>query len=287
MPTVFSISLAFAWTWIDQDARRVEAYNRLAREDGTSGHNSILLDYSTDFTMVVPLKSALMGHASVFAGSVGALVATWVLVPAQASMIGFSSVTKTGEWKWGHKLLRPPADGSVIELFEHYRGEAISLEVVFAHITLVMLFILLALCLWLLLNSWSRKSKLTSDPGSIESVLKLAANDKRLLNALASTDQCSDAELRDNFEDASLDLDPTNGGIRLVDDFADSTSELGDWSQRRRCLALLRKVSERLHYVCISLFAVAFVTGLVTMVLTYRNMSQEEGRLASTRGSYL
>jgi hypothetical protein len=57
LPTVLSIIYGFVWTWIDLDVRRLEPFYQLARPDGATGRESLLLHYPVDFLASVPLKA--------------------------------------------------------------------------------------------------------------------------------------------------------------------------------------------------------------------------------------
>ena len=57
LPTILSITYGFVWTWIDLDVRRLEPYYQLARPEGATGKESLLLHYPVDFLASVPLKA--------------------------------------------------------------------------------------------------------------------------------------------------------------------------------------------------------------------------------------
>lgn len=57
LPTIISVCYGFVWTWIDLDVRRLEAYYQLAKPEGASAEDSLLLTYPVDFIAWVPIKA--------------------------------------------------------------------------------------------------------------------------------------------------------------------------------------------------------------------------------------
>lgn len=57
LPTIVAVLYSFLWTWIDLDAKRLEPYYQLSKDGGTSGKDSLLLQYPFEFVASVPLKA--------------------------------------------------------------------------------------------------------------------------------------------------------------------------------------------------------------------------------------
>ena len=57
LPTIIAVLYGFLWTWIDVDVRRLEPFYQLSQESGSSGKQSVLLNYPVDFLASVPVKA--------------------------------------------------------------------------------------------------------------------------------------------------------------------------------------------------------------------------------------
>lgn len=57
LPTIVSLVLSFAWTWIDLDVKRLQPYVQLSKPQGALGKDSILLHYPFDFVALVPFAA--------------------------------------------------------------------------------------------------------------------------------------------------------------------------------------------------------------------------------------
>jgi hypothetical protein len=58
LPTIVSLVLSFAWTWLDLDVRRLQPFIELSKEHGARGADSLLLHYPFDFVAFVPFTAA-------------------------------------------------------------------------------------------------------------------------------------------------------------------------------------------------------------------------------------
>jgi hypothetical protein len=61
LPTIIAVIYAFLWNWIDLDIRRIEPFLQMAKDDGATGTNSLLLHYPVDFLASVPIKAVKQG----------------------------------------------------------------------------------------------------------------------------------------------------------------------------------------------------------------------------------
>ena len=57
LPTIIATIFGLTWAWVDLDAKRLEPYFQLSRPGGATAEKSILLDYSTDFIAMVPIRA--------------------------------------------------------------------------------------------------------------------------------------------------------------------------------------------------------------------------------------
>jgi len=57
LPTIVAVFFSFLWIWVDLDAKRLEPYYQLSKEQGVSGKHSLLLHYPVDFIASVPFKA--------------------------------------------------------------------------------------------------------------------------------------------------------------------------------------------------------------------------------------
>lgn len=58
LPTIVAVLYSLAWNWVDLDVKRMQPWLELSREDGTTGRDSLFLDYPVDFVAFVPFKAA-------------------------------------------------------------------------------------------------------------------------------------------------------------------------------------------------------------------------------------
>jgi hypothetical protein len=61
LPTIIAVIYAFLWNWIDLDVRRMEPFIQMAKDDGATGTESLLLHYPVDFLASVPIKALKHG----------------------------------------------------------------------------------------------------------------------------------------------------------------------------------------------------------------------------------
>lgn len=64
LPTILAVIYAFMWNWIDLDARRLEPFLQMAKDNGATGTGSLLLHYPVDFLASVPIKALKQGSVS-------------------------------------------------------------------------------------------------------------------------------------------------------------------------------------------------------------------------------
>lgn len=57
LPTIVAVTYGFLWNWIDLDVRRIEPFLQLAKDEGATGRDSLLLHYPVDFLASVPIKA--------------------------------------------------------------------------------------------------------------------------------------------------------------------------------------------------------------------------------------
>ena len=57
LPTLLSITLSIAWSWVDLDTKLLEPYFQMSKPGGATAADSILLHYPFDFVAVVPVKA--------------------------------------------------------------------------------------------------------------------------------------------------------------------------------------------------------------------------------------
>lgn len=57
LPTIIAVVYGFLWNWIDLDVRRIEPFLQLAKKEGATGQESLLLHYPVDFLASVPIKA--------------------------------------------------------------------------------------------------------------------------------------------------------------------------------------------------------------------------------------
>jgi Protein of unknown function (DUF3433) len=62
LPTIIAVIYGFMWSWIDLDVRRIEPFLQLAKEEGATGRESLLLHYPVDFLASVPIKAMKSGY---------------------------------------------------------------------------------------------------------------------------------------------------------------------------------------------------------------------------------
>ncbi|KAH7396348.1 hypothetical protein BKA66DRAFT_409716 [Pyrenochaeta sp. MPI-SDFR-AT-0127] len=94
-PTILAVIFSIFWAWIDLEAKRMEPYYQLSKENGALGKDSLLLHYPFDFIPLVPLKAFRDRHWPVFWASLAVVLVTWGLVPTQAGIFSVRTVTRT------------------------------------------------------------------------------------------------------------------------------------------------------------------------------------------------
>ena len=57
LPTIITVSLSLAWSWIDLDVKRLEPYFQLSKSTGARAERSILLQYPNEYLPLVPLRA--------------------------------------------------------------------------------------------------------------------------------------------------------------------------------------------------------------------------------------
>lgn len=68
VPTIVAVLYSLIWSWIDLDAKRMQPWFELSKEEGVTAEMSLFLDYPYDFVATVPFKAAkkryglLTGH---------------------------------------------------------------------------------------------------------------------------------------------------------------------------------------------------------------------------------
>lgn len=61
LPVVCILVYGMVWTWIDLTAKRLEPYYAMAKPGGAEAQTSLMLDYTSDFILLVPFKAAKLG----------------------------------------------------------------------------------------------------------------------------------------------------------------------------------------------------------------------------------
>jgi len=93
LPTIISVLYGFLWTWIDLDVKRIEPYFQLSKPGGAVAEDSVLLHYPFDFIATVPFKAFKRKHWSVFSISLGIVLISWGLTPAQSGIFAVRTIT--------------------------------------------------------------------------------------------------------------------------------------------------------------------------------------------------
>lgn len=94
LPTTIAVVYSLAWSWIDQDTKRIEPWRQLSKAEGATAHDSLLLHYASDFLAVVPVKALRRRHWPVFIASTALVLTSWALTPLQAAIFATHAVTK-------------------------------------------------------------------------------------------------------------------------------------------------------------------------------------------------
>lgn len=58
LPVLVFVAHGLCWTWIDQNAKRLEPFHSLAETKRAAAHVSVNLDYNSTFMFMVPIKAA-------------------------------------------------------------------------------------------------------------------------------------------------------------------------------------------------------------------------------------
>ncbi|QDS69130.1 hypothetical protein FKW77_010376 [Venturia effusa] len=97
LPTIIAVIYGFLWNWIDLDVRRIEPFLQLAKEDGATGSESLMLHYPVDFLASVPIKAMRSRHWSVFTASLATVFVFWGITPTQSGIFATDTLNKTIE----------------------------------------------------------------------------------------------------------------------------------------------------------------------------------------------
>ncbi|RMJ19872.1 hypothetical protein CDV36_000499 [Fusarium kuroshium] len=95
VPTIIAVLYSIIWSWIDLDVKRMQPWFELSKSDGTTGENSLFLDYQYDFVALVPFKAAKRKHWPVFFGGTAMVIVFWALTPLQSALLGTGVVKQT------------------------------------------------------------------------------------------------------------------------------------------------------------------------------------------------
>ncbi|KAJ4373703.1 hypothetical protein N0V86_007846 [Didymella sp. IMI 355093] len=108
-PTVIAVIFSMYWAWIDLDAKRMEPYYQLSKQDGALGKDSLLLQYPFDFLPLVPLRAFRDRHWPVFWSSFAVVLVAWGLVPTQAGIFSTKTITRITETPFHRSTAFVPA----------------------------------------------------------------------------------------------------------------------------------------------------------------------------------
>ncbi|KAE9980732.1 hypothetical protein BLS_007704 [Venturia inaequalis] len=95
LPTIIAVAYGFLWNWIDLDVRRIEPFLQLAKDDGATGRESLLLHYPVDFLASVPIKAMKTGHWPVFIASIATVFVFWGITPTQSGIFATDTLNKS------------------------------------------------------------------------------------------------------------------------------------------------------------------------------------------------
>ncbi|KAM6512544.1 hypothetical protein FSOLCH5_010256 [Fusarium solani] len=95
VPTIIAVLYSIIWSWIDLDVKRMQPWFELSKSEGTTGENSLFLDYQYDFVALVPFKAAKRKHWPVFFGGTAMVIVFWALTPLQSALLGTGVVKQT------------------------------------------------------------------------------------------------------------------------------------------------------------------------------------------------
>lgn len=57
LPTILAVSYSMMWAWIDLDAKRLEPYFQMSKDEGAPASQSFLLRYPLDLVIFPPIKA--------------------------------------------------------------------------------------------------------------------------------------------------------------------------------------------------------------------------------------
>lgn len=57
LPTIIAVIYSLFWSWVDLDAKRLQAWFELSKDEGATARDSLLLSYPYDFVGFVPFTS--------------------------------------------------------------------------------------------------------------------------------------------------------------------------------------------------------------------------------------
>ncbi|KAH8199808.1 hypothetical protein TruAng_006031 [Truncatella angustata] len=95
LPTVAAVLYGFFFACVDLDLKRIQPWVELAKSEGTTATNSLLLDYAFDFVAFVPFTAARRRHWPVFYAGTVMMIIFWAITPLQSSIFGPGSTTLT------------------------------------------------------------------------------------------------------------------------------------------------------------------------------------------------
>lgn len=62
LPVLIFVAYGLCWTWIDQNAKRLEPFYSLAESKHTPAHLSVNLDYTSTYIFLVPFKAVKLRY---------------------------------------------------------------------------------------------------------------------------------------------------------------------------------------------------------------------------------
>lgn len=57
LPTVIAVMFSLLWSWVDLDAKRLEPYFQMSKNDGALSEDSVKLHYPFEFVAFVPIRA--------------------------------------------------------------------------------------------------------------------------------------------------------------------------------------------------------------------------------------
>ena len=60
-PTMIAVAFSLIWSWVDLDAKRLEPYFQMSKEDGALAENSVRLHYPFEFVAFAPIRAIRRG----------------------------------------------------------------------------------------------------------------------------------------------------------------------------------------------------------------------------------